>query len=131
MTDRRTPRLQRYKLLGRLAVPVDDPCEWARFMETGAHRVALSEIEGVWISTVFLGLDHRLSGDGEPELFETMINAQGDWGPHQARCTTWDQAEQQHATAVAMVSQQVRKAHAVTAAVFAPQAGSSDAGASG
>lgn len=54
----------------------------------------------VTVSTVFLGLDHNF-GDGPPLLFETMIFG----GPHadfQARCSTWSEAEKQHADALRM-----------------------------
>lgn len=61
---------------------------------------------GSIISTVFLGLDHSF-GEGAPLLFESM------YFPHQGpdddhwreedceRCSTWEQAEKQHATMVA------------------------------
>lgn len=33
--------------------------------------------ENIWVSTVFLGLDHQW-GDGPPLIFETMVFADGD-----------------------------------------------------
>ena len=46
---------------------------WARWFETADRRVALTEVSGIRVSTVFLGLDYRFSGEGPPLLlFETM-----------------------------------------------------------
>jgi hypothetical protein len=56
----------------------------------------------IWVSTVFLGIDHRFGGEGPPLLFETMIFG----GPHdqsQYRCSTWQEAEHMHADACALV----------------------------
>lgn len=65
-------------------------------------RVAWSGEEGkVWVSTMFLSLDHSHHYDDmprEPIVFETMIFG----GPHadwQERCSTWDQAIVQHCKA--------------------------------
>ena len=61
--------------------------------ETADRRVARTEIGGVAISTVFLGLDHGFGG--EVLLFETMVFG----GPYDGatwRCETWPQAEAQH-----------------------------------
>jgi len=41
--------------------------------ENPARRVGLDEFDGVRVSTVFLGIDHRHFGDGPPILFETMV----------------------------------------------------------
>lgn len=48
--------------------------EWAvTFEDTAARIVAKTTISGKFVSTVWLGLDHRFSGDGPPLIFETMI----------------------------------------------------------
>lgn len=84
-----------YKLNGHTPEPVDCLIEWGEFMENADRKVALTEINGIFISTVFLGLDHNHAG-GRPYLFETMtfVDGQGEW---QDRCSTWDEAEQMHA----------------------------------
>jgi hypothetical protein len=47
--------------------------KWGTWFENFNNRkLAHDEIDGVTISTVFLGLDHAW-GDGPPLLFETMI----------------------------------------------------------
>lgn len=78
-----------------------DFATWARWFGTADRHVANDEIGGARVSTVFLGIDYSF-GNGPPLLFETMIFG----GPHadyQTRCSTWEQAEAQHAEAVALV----------------------------
>ena len=58
-------------------VPCDDLFEWARWFETADRTIALTQLDGMRVSTVFLGLDHSF-GSGEPLLFETLIFG----GPH-------------------------------------------------
>lgn len=55
--------------------PVGDVLTWARWFETTANRRVLDHHVGrrVWVSTVFLGLDHNWLPDGPPVLWETMI----------------------------------------------------------
>jgi hypothetical protein len=82
------------------AVVCNDPAEWSKSFAADRH-VADVEIATVRISTVFLGID--LDYDGPPPLlFETMIFG-GSLDGYQTRCSTWEQAEQQHAAAVALV----------------------------
>jgi hypothetical protein len=97
-----------YKLVNRQPVRCRDLLEWGRWMETADRRVAHSNLAGgVNVSTVFLGLDHNFSG-GTPLLFETMVFG-GEYNHYQERCSTWEQAEQQHARAVFMVADRLHK----------------------
>ncbi len=88
----------KFILAGRKVVPADLNT-WARWFEQGpgVRRVGDDTINGVRISTVFLGIDHSWRTDGPPLLFETMV-----FGGvlHEAceRCETYDQAEAQHAS---------------------------------
>lgn len=51
----------------------DDLMTWGRWMETGDRIIAKDKpLDGVSVSTVFLGLDHSF-GEGPPILFETMV----------------------------------------------------------
>lgn len=49
--------------------------EWAKWYETARSRsTAKTDINGVgYVSTVFLGVDHRWEDSGLPMLWETMI----------------------------------------------------------
>jgi hypothetical protein len=79
-------------------VPVD-LMEWARrFEDVNSRIVAKIELNGVIVSTVFLGCNHQY-GDGPPLLFETMIFG----GPHDGytwRYSSWDDAVVGHEMAV-------------------------------
>jgi hypothetical protein len=100
MSDRR-PKY--YKLLGRVAVPVRHMMDWAVWFEkNGPCHVAQDVVGSVFfVSTIFLGLDHNFSGVGDPLLFETMILDTSDSdGFYQTRCSTWGQAEAEHARAL-------------------------------
>src|SRR5688572_15203324 len=57
-----------------------------------------------WISTVFLGLDHRWD-EGEPILFETMVFLEWplNFSMDMSRCRTWDEAVDEHKEMVARV----------------------------
>lgn len=93
-----------YELIGQTVVPVPDVLEWARKYEAADRRVAQTTVLGVCrVSTVFLGIDMAFCG-GPPLLFETMDFWPGEHGNEQWRCSTWSQAEQQHARVCARVA---------------------------
>ena len=73
---------------------------WAAWFEDDDRHVARTVIDEDVVSTVFLGIDHSMGGP-EPLLFETMIfvgpGHRENWCE---RCTTWDQALDQHAEAL-------------------------------
>ena len=99
--------LGHYVLMGKLAVPEPDLMKWAMWLETADRHVAKTQVGGIWVSTVFLGLDHSF-GRGLPILFETMLFKGGD-GDETWRCETWEQAEKQHADAVAQVRAEIKE----------------------
>jgi hypothetical protein len=97
---------KKFILDGKRPVPANDLMTWATWFETADRNVAKDQIGDVYISTVFLGINHQW-GDGPPLLFETMIFG----GPHdqrQTRASTWDEAEKQHAEAVALAKSGTR-----------------------
>lgn len=57
-----------------MGVPVPEPdlLKWGRWFETGDRRVAQTQVGPVWVSTVFLGLDHGFGRSRQPVLYETM-----------------------------------------------------------
>lgn len=71
------PRLENYK---------DNPADLT--------RVGWDEVDGVKISTVFLGLDHGF-GMGPPQWFETMVFGGACAGDCE-RYATWDEAAAGH-----------------------------------
>src|SRR3982750_3424715 len=64
-------------------------------------RVALNDVDGpeahedIRVSTVFLGLNHGLFGDGPPRVFETMVFG-GEYDGYQVRTSSWAEAEAEH-----------------------------------
>lgn len=81
--------------------PCDDLMRWAQFFNDGnARRVAFDYAgDGVEVSTVFLGIDHRL-GPGAPLLFETLIFG-GEYDETCRRYSTRAEAQAGHAAVVA------------------------------
>lgn len=85
------------------AVP-SSATEWSDWTANDWNRKRVKEDtlpDGRWISTVFMGLDHRWD-DGPPILFETMVfQSQEDLDEqYRQRCSTWSQALKQHDDAV-------------------------------
>lgn len=71
--------------------------EWARWFENFDNRlVARWELGGVEVSTVFLGINHNLFGDGPPLVFETMTFDLDGRSEIIDRYSTWDEAEAGH-----------------------------------
>lgn len=92
----------------RNLVPAD-MMTWARWFENVEHRRVAEAIlpNGVRVSTVFLGLDHNFLGEGPPHVFESMA-FEPEIKPGRLyyqeldceRCSTWVEAEAQHAAMV-------------------------------
>jgi hypothetical protein len=79
-----------------------DLMTWARSLEGRGSRIVAKEyVYGSLISTVFLGLDHNY-GEGPPLLFETLVFG-GPMDGECRRCTTWQEAEEQHEAMVERV----------------------------
>lgn len=80
-------------------VPTEDLLEWAKFFDEPKHRIVKQtelESKNCRVSTVFLGLNHQWNPNLPPLWFETMIFG-GPLSDNQFRCSTWAQAEAQHA----------------------------------
>jgi hypothetical protein len=88
-----------YILDGKTTVPAD-MMTWAKSRNQPRH-VGNDKIDGVHVSTVFLGIDHQW-GDGPPLLFETMVFG-GEFDQEQERYSTYEEAEAGHARWVAAV----------------------------
>ncbi len=100
-------RTMRYILENDQAVPCFDLHTWAEWMETANRQIADDTIDGVRISTVFLGLDHAypfsvLKAPVVPVLYETMIFG-GEHNEYQERYTTRTKALAGHDRVVAAV----------------------------
>ena len=87
----------KYILIGQQPVPEADVIAWARWFENAGDQrtVCRTTVGDADVSTVFLALDHRFSGDGPPILWETMIFG-GRYDGWQARHTSREEAEGYH-----------------------------------
>jgi hypothetical protein len=76
---------------------------WANWFESGNRTVGYTQITSeIRVSTIFLGADHRLLGEGPPILFETIVFG-GPCDNEMWRYSSWDDAETGHASAVRKV----------------------------
>lgn len=83
-------------------VPVNDPAEWATWREKNSEVWVISQDhlgEDLYVSTVFLGIDHNYLGVGDPLLYETMIFG-GKNDQWQERTSTYDEAVTVHKIAM-------------------------------
>jgi hypothetical protein len=104
----------KYILDGHEPVPCDDLLTWGRWFQTAERRVAKTQVGLYRVSTVFLGLDHRMGDAGRPLLFETMVFDAGKDGDEADfgfdRYATWAEAEAGHARAVAEAEKRAARA---------------------
>lgn len=78
--------------------------DWANKFTEKMRRTAFDEIDGVSISTVFLGIDHSF-GQGEPLLWETMCFSHNpDYDQYQERYTSHEDAMEGHRKCVKAVN---------------------------
>jgi hypothetical protein len=78
-----------------------DLITWGMWFENLNNRiVGYTEITSeITVSTIFIGIDHRIYGNGPPLLFETIIFG-GPLDEHQWRYASYDDAQTGHAAAV-------------------------------
>ena len=77
--------------------------KWAEWFSENDRIVKQEHIGDIFISTVFLGLDHNHWG-GNPHLFETMVFDENDNDIYCTRCSSWDEAEKMHEDAIQWVN---------------------------
>lgn len=79
-----------------------DLYHWADWLQTGNRVIGRELIGDIRVSTVFLGWDYRVFGEGPPILFETMIFG-GRYDQYQERYCTRSEAVAGHERALYMV----------------------------
>lgn len=102
----------------RRIIRCNDLVEWGLWMETGDRVVAQTDIDGVWVSTVFLGMDHNFLELGDPKLFETMVFHDGEGGQMQ-RYFIWPEAEKGHAEIVREIELASKRADSAVSEILA------------
>ncbi len=96
--------IRQYILVDKKPVVELDLLKWSEWLEKNYYTgriVKQTHHKDIFISTVFLGLDHRF-GPGTPVLFETMIFG-GKHDQYQERYETWEAAERGHEKALKLV----------------------------
>lgn len=95
-------KIRFYKLEDGHTVLIKEPnalIKWAQWYEnadkTQARLIDVTNIAPYIVSTVFLGLDNNFMAEGPPILFETILMNQSE-SFDIARCSTFEQAQQQH-----------------------------------
>jgi len=85
-----------YRLEGKAPVKCGTGREWADWFEQAGEAliVAQDEIDGLFVLTVFTGIDQ--GGSDEPQLFETLSSIDGRSTGIAVRSATWEQAEREH-----------------------------------
>lgn len=82
---------------GGKPVPEPDLLKWAGWFQNAERHVAKEKLGPVFISTVFLGIDHSFF-EGPPILWETMFFCDGKQDGNAARCAgSREQSEAMHA----------------------------------
>lgn len=78
--------------------------EWAEWFEHDKRVVRKTNVKGVEVSTVFLGIDHSFSNrpDAKPVLWETMVFG-GELDQEQDRYDSYASAIEGHEAMVARV----------------------------
>lgn len=87
--------------------------EWGTSFKGSGWRVAATKIDGIDVSTVFIGIDHEFSPHGvrykgPPMLFETAIFAMSQV-VRVFRYPTWDAAAEGHAFIVECIQDAVHR----------------------
>lgn len=80
---------------GHTPIPCHSLSKWGRWLARADRCVAWTGGKHKYVSTVFLGLDHRHFGGGPPLVFETMLFVNGN-GDEMERYSSWDDAEIGH-----------------------------------
>jgi len=94
-----------YILVDKVPVQVTKMEDWIENFKSNEKRIVKQDSIGdVFVSTIFLAIDHSFSrGEGPPILFETMI-FRGIHDQYQERYSTWEEAEEGHERAIKLVN---------------------------
>ena len=99
-----------WKLVDKEPVPTTME-EWSDILTSGKHSLWLELVEGVEVSTIFLGINIRLvvNKDGIPKgMFETMVFG-GAMDKEQWRWDTYKEAEEGHKSVCELVRKEKEK----------------------
>ena len=98
-----------YILRNQIPVLASSAAEFGKWVESADRVVSHTQIADIEVSTVFIGIDHQFY-NGPPLLFETMVFG-GDLDQTCRRCSTWDEAVEQHESILSEVLNRVYGYH--------------------
>lgn len=107
-TEKTLTMSNNYILIGKTPKKSTNVTDWGNWFQNNGKNciVGNDTVNGVLVSTVFLGIDHnfnpRATGNSEPILFETMIFG-GKHNQYMMRYNTWEEAEIGHKKALEMI----------------------------
>lgn len=84
-----------YGLEGKTPIELENIEDWVREFRKFDRIVAKTSVGKSEVSTVFLGIDHRFTGEGPPLLFETLVFG-GPLADRMERYSTWAEAVAGH-----------------------------------
>ena len=93
----------KYILVNKEPINCMDLMKWGEWMEKRDRIIKQEYVGKIFISTVFLGIDHAFGVGKKPILFETMIFKDQKNQDYQTRCATYDEALKMHKKAVKLV----------------------------
>lgn len=75
-----------------------DLLEWGKALEEGDRHLGATNLwfGKIWVSTVWLGLNHRFTEDGPPLIFETCVFVRKGDSTIVGRYAYKEQAEENH-----------------------------------
>jgi hypothetical protein len=91
---------------------LEELLRWGHWYGSGDRSVARTELaDGVWVSTIFLGVDASFGRDGEnPILWETMVFGQGQYDQCRRRYRSLADAKIGHEEIVELVKRELSHA---------------------
>jgi len=87
---------------GKTPVQTEDSIRWDQFLKSADRAVRKTDVNGVMVSTVFLGLDHNFYLHGSPILWETVVFG-GPLDQAQERYSSYEDAVEGHEIMVTLV----------------------------
>ena len=100
---------KQYILVNHKPVPAADVAAWNAWYSTADRTVAVDDIGGLVVSTVFLGITYNHGGNGQPVLFETMVFHNAALTDYWERCCTWTEAVRMHKRVCAMIRKAIAR----------------------
>lgn len=87
-------------------IPADSLQYAILWKNQGRRRLASTHLDGAWVSTVFLSIDHGMFANSRPVLWETMVfcdDTEHEMHEYQNRYTSAEDAAARHRAVVSLL----------------------------